>query len=221
MRFIVREQPFEKPFAAGELRYLRDGQPTGAVEKWRVTTANGYQFLRVDLDARAAPSGHSYLYHALLNGNGRFERLKFRFWGDVNGNRLQVSGDIVFEETAITAYRTVNGSTYEQVLPVPDANHFWFPACLGLQYLGESCGTAVGLHTVNGQPLLVNSNGSEAFALFVVEMQATQQEDGATCYHWHEQRRTVWRNAAGWVVKMERGDGLTAVAVRTIQYQSG
>ncbi len=60
MRFIVHEQAYEKPIAAGQLRYERDGRATGAIESWRLTRAvEGYEILRVDLDARTAESGHS------------------------------------------------------------------------------------------------------------------------------------------------------------------
>jgi hypothetical protein len=81
MRFIIHEQPYEKVVAAGELRYEQEGVTTGAVEHWRLTTAvDSYQFLRIDLDARSAPSGQSTLYHLVLNENGRPERLRFRQW---------------------------------------------------------------------------------------------------------------------------------------------
>ena len=53
MRFIVKEQDYEKPIGAGLMRYELDGVPTGAVEHWRLTEATeGYEVLRVDLDAR-------------------------------------------------------------------------------------------------------------------------------------------------------------------------
>jgi len=32
MRFIIHELPYERPRLAGQLRYKRDGQPTGTVE---------------------------------------------------------------------------------------------------------------------------------------------------------------------------------------------
>ena len=71
MRFIIHELPYERPLLAGRLRYERDGQPTGAIEFWRLTDAvDGYRFLRVDLDARDAASGRSWLYHATLDAAG-------------------------------------------------------------------------------------------------------------------------------------------------------
>lgn len=218
MRFIVHEQPFENLIAAGELHYEQDGLATGTIEKWRITAVTTpYQFLRVDLDARAAPSGHSYLYHAVLGANGRFERLKFRFWGDVDDRHLHITGDIVFEPDTITAYRTINGTSYEQVLSVPASYRFWFPASMGLGYLGADDETAVGMKPITGQQAA--SGDPVAFSLFMTNMAVSRREDGAVCYHWEDQKRTVWHNAAGQIVKMVRGDGLTAVTTRMMTYK--
>ena len=99
MRFIIQEQPREKILASGRYRFEQNGVPTGAVESWRLTAvADTYRFLRVDLDAREAASGHSYLYHAVVNAEERIERLKYRFWSDA----LTIVGDVVLEETAVT-----------------------------------------------------------------------------------------------------------------------
>ena len=121
---------------AGKYRYERDGQPTGAVESWRLTAAaEGYRFLRVDLDARVAASGHTYLYHALVNADGQVERLQYRFWTQAAGG-LQVTGNVVLESDAVTAMHTVNGKTSEQVLDLPTGYRFWFPAVVGLHFAG-------------------------------------------------------------------------------------
>ena len=102
MRFLIHELPYERPLLAGRLRYRRDGAPMGAVESWRLTdAAEGYRFLRVDMDAREAPSGHSHLYHATLDPSGRLEQLKFRFWGqghEVEGLRRRDPEDAVAEQ---------------------------------------------------------------------------------------------------------------------------
>ncbi len=116
MRFIIKEQPYEKLISAGQYRYEIESKPTGAVESWRVTAVtDGYQFLRVDLDAREAESGHSYLYHAVVNPDEQVERLKYRFWGD----GLEIVGDVVLEETAVSAPRTINDKTIDEVLNPP------------------------------------------------------------------------------------------------------
>ncbi len=106
MRFIIRELPYERPLLAGRLRYERDGVPTGAVESWRLTQAlDDYRFLRVDLDAREAPSGRSSLFHVTLNPAGRPEQIKYRLWG----NGPEVSGTAVWEGNEVIAARRVDG----------------------------------------------------------------------------------------------------------------
>ena len=113
MRFIIHELPYEKPVAAGRFRYEQNSQATGAVEHWRLTTAvDDYHFVRVDLDARAATSGHTYLYHLVLNPAGRPERLHYRFWTtgvEVTGNILL--DHIVTEDPKQTKYLKLTGET--------------------------------------------------------------------------------------------------------------
>ncbi len=218
MRFIIHEQPTERLLAAGELRYKQGDVPTGAVEKWRLTeAAAGFRFLRVDLDARAAESGNTYLYHALLDEHGRFQRLKFRFWGQVNDQPLQITGDAVFDDATLTAYRTVNGRTYEQVLDLPALYAFWFPATMGLNFLPLETAS---LHTVFAISLDPASQDPAAvFSLFTTNLQAAPLADGAVRYCWADQERTLWRDENGFITQMQRGDGLTAVARHIIRYQ--
>ena len=81
MRFSIHELPYETPLAAGQWRYEQDGEPTGAVEAWRLTAAqDGWSIWRVELDARAAASGRSTLYHLLLDADGRPAQLRYRLW---------------------------------------------------------------------------------------------------------------------------------------------
>ena len=208
MRFIIHEMGYETPLAAGKLRYMRDGQPTGAVESWRLTAAvEGYRFLRVDLDARAAESGHTYLYHATLNGNGRIEQLKYQFWD----NQIKIVGNVVFEKDAVVGTRDVNNQRFEDVLEMPVGYQFWFPATQGLGLLtGAGEGTAVTLNTQFTEP-------SNAFQLKQWPVKVEQME---TAVHitWDDQMRTLSLNEQGHIMKMERGDGLTAVETQLIEY---
>jgi len=210
MRFIIKEQPYEKLLAAGQFRYALDGRPTGAVEHWRLTEVDkDYRFLRVDLDARAAESKHSYLYHGVLNENGRFERLKYRFWG----NGLDISGDIVLEETSVTASREVNGQSFDQTLDLPLNYGFWFPSTMGVGILAAlDCGerTAVGLSAVSSQ--------QSAFSLFTTKLDLELSGD-QLAVRWDDQERTLWLDEHKWPVKMVRENGLTAVSIRHINYQ--
>jgi hypothetical protein len=214
MRFIVHEQAYEKPIAAGRLRYERDGRATGAVESWRLTQAvEGYEILRVDLDARAAESGHSYLYHLVRQADGRAERLSYRFWGD----DLMIEGTLLLEDTVLTNTRTVNGTTYTDDVDLPPGYGFWFPSSIGLGLLaGFGGGTAVTLTSVNSEQLAVSSERSAVFALQVVAVVVMGERP--LTIRWLENERKIWLDERGWVVRMEREDGLTAVETRAIWY---
>jgi hypothetical protein len=74
MRFIIREQEYEKLLASGRLKYR-----SGALESWRLTEAvDGYRVMRIDLDWRDAGKAISRLFHLLLDPDGRLERAKVR-----------------------------------------------------------------------------------------------------------------------------------------------
>jgi hypothetical protein len=229
MRFIIREQPYEKPVMAGVYRYERDGRPSGAVERGRLTdAAEGYRFLRVDLDAREAASGHTYLYHAVLNPAGGVERLQYRFWTQAAGG-LQVTGDLVLEETAVSATRTVNGKEFQQTPDVPAGYRFWFPSVAGLHFAGWRGNDPKTAVTLNGR-----IGGEETLAVQVVdfeygplitdfmEMEAAGKVRRYSPWKlsWGDGRwRVIQRDAEnGWPLGMERDDGLTAVAVQYIRY---
>lgn len=229
MRSIIHEQPFEKPLMAGTYRYERDDRPTGAVEKWRLTAVpDGYQFLRVDLDARAAASGHTYLYHALVDPEGQVERLKYRFWTQDAGG-LQVAGDLVLESDSVSATRTVNGKETEQVLALPKGYRFWFPSVAGLYFAGWRGNDPKTAVTLQGQV-----GAEDTLAVQVVEfdyyptitdfmeMEAAGKMRRYSPWKlsWADQWRLIQRDAEnGWPIGMMRDDGLTAVAGQYIRYQ--
>ena len=233
MRFIIKEQPYEQVIAAGQYRYERDGRPTGAVEHWRRTAVtDGYQFLRVDLDARAAPSGHTYLYHAVVNPDGAVERLKYRFWG----GGLNIVGDVVLADTAVTATRTLNGEDSEQVLDLPKGYRFWFPSVSGLHFVGWRGNEPKTAVTLNGQ-----IGGPDTLAVQLVsfdyhmlitdylEMEIAGQLRQYVPHKlaWNDQIRIIWRSydVSGWPLGMVKVGAayeelLTAVATREIWYQN-
>lgn len=219
MRFIIHEQPYERPLLAGQLRYTRDGAPTGAVESWRLTAAaEGYRFLRVDLDAREAPSGRSYLYHVVLNEVGRPEQLKFRFWGDGH----EVSGSAVRDGDEVMATRRVDGVAYEDTAR---GQAFWFPAGAGLALLawcvGETSAVTMGIDP---------SAAARLLALIETPVKTewgdAHMEDVAgellpvrpLAVAWRDQRRTVWLDAEARPLRLATHDGLTATAERLVRY---
>ncbi len=221
---------------AGEYRYEKDGQPTGAVEKWRLTAAAaGYRFLRVDLDAREAASGHTYLYHATVNAEEQIERLQFRFWTQVSGE-LSVVGNVILEETAVSATRTVNGKESEQVLDLPEGYVFWFPSVAGLNFAGRRGGTETAVSTGSRQAVTLNGKVGDENTLAVqvvefdylplmtdyleIEAAGKTRQYSPWKLSWGDgDWRIIMRDAKnGWPLGMERQDGLTAVARQYIRY---
>ena len=222
MRFIIHEQPYEKVIAAGELRYERDGVATGAVEKWRLTTAvPPHQFLRIDLDARAAPSGLSTLYHLVLGKDGRPERLRFRQWG---GER-KIAGNLLFEDGIITASQTVNGESFNEEMAVTADMGFWLPSSIGLSLLAwRAVDTAVSLRSVDSKQYLVFSLFKTGIKLDwgkeeEILAMGKRKQSRPLLIQWADQHYTLWLDEQNGVVQMKGGGGLTAVATRLIHYK--
>lgn len=220
MRFIIHELPYERPLLAGRLRYERDGRPTGAVEAWRLSEAvDSFRFLRVDLDAREAASGRSWLYHVTLDAAGLVEQVKFRFWGD----GLSVSGAVVRQEDEWVAAREVNSVAYEDVARGPA---FWFPSAAGLALLAGHDGET------DGVTLRMPEGGPDA-ALALVEMPVKVAWGGVEpaeiggelldvrplFVDWPGNRRAVWLDAEARPLRVWRDDGLTARAERLVRYR--
>ena len=218
MRFLLHEQGYEKPVAAGRLIYEQNGQPTGAVESWRLTEAvEGYRFLRVDVDGRAAASGNSSLFHLTLSPEGQPERLLFRFFGPT----AQIKGSVLFDGQTLSIVREITGQERQEEELV--ASHFWFPSTVGLGLLagltGEGQVTAgmldaaaqftphlVTLHYRVGQPEMV-------------EVMGKQWQTRPLALTWADQTRTLWLDAHHQPLLMQRQDGLCGRETRYIRYQ--
>lgn len=231
MRFVIREQAYETPLASGVLQYELDGRPTGAVESWRLSSAvDGYQFLRVDLDGRQTEAGRTYLYHLVLHKNGRPERLQYRFWN----SDLQVTGHVLLADGTVTASRIVNGQRFEEEITVSGQCAFWFPSSVGLSLLAGlgkvGVATAVGLKAPSKEQQ-ATAELNDVFTLYQTDVhldfgdQETLVSVGQShtvrplSIRWADQRRVVWLDEHGAVLKMVRDDGLTAVATRYIRYR--
>jgi len=225
MRFIIHEQSYELPLASGMWQYFRDSRPTGAVEKWRLTNAaDGFRFLRVDLDARAAESGRSYLYHLTMDHRGNPIQLKYRFW-DLG---FEIIGTVLMEEDAIIVTREIKGQRFEDVLPLPDGYVFWYPASSGLGLLAnlalKKTDSAVTLRTQSGSPETQMSPFITSLELKRGKCKKLEimSELKLTCplaISWQDQQRTIWIDENNWPLMMERSDGLNAIETRYIQYQ--
>jgi len=225
MRFIIHEMPYETPLTAGQWNYVLDGQATGALEQWRLTEAvDGYRFLRVDLDARAAQSKRSTIYHLTLDEYGAPVQLKYRLWAA----GLEIIGTVLLEEDAVIVTRETAGERQEDVIKVPAGYAFWFPATAGLALLSNLAEankvTAVTLRTAAADPALLMGPMSTTVDISEDEPQAidvmgTTQTFRTITIKWENQKRRLWVDAGGWPLMMERDDGLTAVTARSIKYQ--
>ena len=230
MRFIIPELPYEQPLAKGSWRYEQDGTPTGAVEQWRLSAAHdGYHFLRVDLDARAAPSGRSYLFHAVLDEMDRFVRLKYRLW---QGNS-EVMGNVHLEEDAVLFTSgqgedrggNRGGNRIEEIIAMPDGFKFWFPSSSALGFLARS--QFDGRETA--VTLVVSENDGDDFALLplvtTVEKinpgfgPAQEDDQRPIRLYWEDQQRSIWLDSSGWPRRVARQDGLAAVETQLVNYQ--
>jgi hypothetical protein len=222
MRFIIREQEHEEPRSAGLLRYWLYGALTGAVEEWRLTAAPGdHKFLRVDLDARSAESGDSYLYHLALDPAGKPMRLKFLFFNA----ETHISGDLQFDGHSALLSREMNGRRLEEEQHLHDEWGFWFPSTVALGYLAAAAGGGNHVRAIT----LERESGFGLRAVTAhLEWQSTEEMDVARqalrvrpcSIRWNDRSRKVWLDDDGWPVKMLRPDGLEAVESRRIRYKA-
>lgn len=218
MRTLIHELPYETPLAGGQYRYERSGQPTGAVESWRLSEAvDGYHFLRVDLNAQQAASGDNYLYHLVLGPQGTPERLNFRFFN----RRLQIKGLLLFEGERVSLTRQVNEQRFEEETALATPYLFWFPASAGLSLLAQAQPGS----EQNGLSLSRDAD----FALWrgpvAVRRDAPQSREimGRSLptrplhLEWGEEKRTIWLDEYNWPVQMQKGN-LFAKETRYLRY---
>ena len=220
MRFIIREQDYETPLAAGKFRYEIRGEITGMTESWRLTQISaGYSFLRVDLDAREAQGGESILFHMVLGPGRRPERLKFRHFGvDV-----EIIGDVLFSEHSISLNRAINGNRFEESENLLEGFGFWFPSAVGFALLAgpyqkDVDVQAITLNLEQGFALTswkvkVEQAGKEILAVTGQEVAVRQ-----SLIRWGDQSRCLWLDDHNWPVLVEYGDGIRAIETQYIRY---
>lgn len=226
MRMIIHELPYERPLAAGLWRYEQDGAATGALEAWRLTAArDGYRFLRIDLDARAAASGHSLLYHLTLDPQGRPAQLRYRLWA----GGPEVSGTAVFTDSDLLLSMEQQGRRVETVLPLVPDFVFWFPAstALGLLVNLPQARALPGIHLRLPQQagdiglelaqatVIVTSHGEEQ-RVIMGEARHLQP----VSIWWEDQERRLWLDEHARPLRMARQDGLAAEETQLIVYKA-
>jgi hypothetical protein len=220
MRFIIREQEYEKLIASGRFRYEMQDRVTGANEAWRQTkVAGGYGFIRVDLDRRETSKSATTLYHLVLSLDNRPARLKFRHFEQMK----ELNGDVQFQEGNVSLSRQVNGRRLEDELGVEPGFRFWFPSTIGLsllcnQDIDEGSFTAITLDPEQDFKLVertVTINLQEKDRLTVAGRSTIVQRYLITI---NKQTHVVWIDEHRWPIIMEYTDGSRAIETQPIRY---
>ena len=192
MRYLLKEQPYERPLAAGTLVYERESGVPSVLEHWRLTEAlDGYRFFRIDLDERAV-TGRSLLFHLLLNEQNRVENLRFRLFSP----RQRGEGQVIIEKEMVTVVRTVDDKHFEDELPGMSGEFPLFvPTAAGLSLVRPWAGhgPAAGL-MLNSSPSREGETAEEWFAPRRVTVSCELRPDAVE----GEQQMVVsWRAAGG------------------------
>jgi hypothetical protein len=182
---------------------------------------DGYHFLRVDLDARQAASGRSYLYHAVLDQARRPMRMKYRVWRGVD----EVIGNVHLEEDAVLFSGSFGEHRFEELITVPEGYEFWFPSCIALgllamsQFTGNVTGVALVISDtqIDGPALMPLVTGLEKIGARPEE--SLESGQGPVRLFWENQQRSNWLDSSGWPRRMIRQDGLLAVESQLVNYQ--
>lgn len=227
MRFLMREMEYEKPIASGRLRYEREGDPTGLVEAWRFSHAlEGFYFLRVEMDTHNPKDQEICLYHALLNPEMNYERLKFRYYGA----RFDVEGDLQFDHDIITLSRVLvdklenrKKRQMEEISVASDAV-FWFPTVVGI-------GLAASKVTKDSQRYYLrldkdssfaSRRGTARFRWGDEENRAVVRQNVAVqpcSISWESSAVRLWLDEFNWPVSACYADGLSASEIAYLRYK--
>jgi hypothetical protein len=134
MRFIIREQEYEKLLAAGRLKYR-----SGDLESWRLTEAvEDYKVMRIDLDRRDADASHSTLLHLLLDPDGRCERAKLRDFSAVS----DMSIDVLVDHESVSVSRASSEGVIHDDFERPSGFGLLLPGQIGLAlFVGDAACT--------------------------------------------------------------------------------
>lgn len=216
MRKLIQQMPYERPLAAGRYVYTEDGVPTGATEEWQLSAAmEGYRFLRVDLNA-GETSGDHVLYHLVLDGAGRPERLKYRLFR----TGLQIMGDLLFEDALALLSRNVNAQQVTSEAPFAQGTAFWFPASAGLSLLGgmEAEGAALTLNRAQNLALWPTHLNLSVGAVQTVGIMGRRIQASVVTARWENEERIGWFDEHQWPVRVQRG-ALTATESRYVRYR--
>lgn len=219
MRFIIREQEYEKLVAAGKFHYEMQGISTGVAESWRLThLSKGYGLLRVDFDARRTPEDSSTLYHLAVGSGWQPERLKFRHFA----GSTEIAGDLQFDQEVVSLYRNIGDRRLEDEEIIPGDFRFWLPSVIGFALLP-------GTPDIN-RSLILTLDRKRNFDLLQrdVDIEKIERDVLAVAGRdvpvqgysiaWNSERIQLWLDDHGLPVLVENSDGFRAIESQYIRY---
>ena len=220
MRFIIREQEYEKLVAAGKFRYETKGNSTGETESWRLTRlSKSYRLLRVDLDARKTADKCSTLYHLALGPSWRPERLKFHHFA----RSTEIIGDLQFDEEVVSLYRNINDHRLEDEEIISDGYRFWLPSVIGFALLlGRPVTTSSRIFTLDRKEdfslvqrqVNIERKGSKVVAVTGRNVPVQQY-----LIDWNSETIRLWLDEHDLPVMLEQSDGFRAIESQYIRYE--
>ena len=219
MRFIIREQDYEKLVAAGQLPYLSAGVETGAVESYRLTQAvEGFSVMRIDLDRRGTTEASSTLFHLLLDPGGRPERLKLRCFSRTGS----LEADVLVEDESFSVSRTSGEDVFQNEMQRPRGYGLLLPTAVGLGLFvhgnpaGRSAGAIMLDETRRYAPVRtsveIDPQDEEVMTVtgqIVVVRSYLIRQNGAKC--------KIWLDDHGLPVRLDDEDGSLAVERRYVR----
>lgn len=220
MRFIIREQDYEKLIASGRFRCEMQDRATGAYESWRQTSVvGGYGFIRVDLDRRETSKTVTTLYHLAISPSSRPDRLKFRHFEQMR----EIVGDVQIQEGYVTLSRQLNGRRYDEELRLEPDFRFWFPSTIGFSMLCNQDIREGSLTTITLDPeqdfKLVDRNVTiewqEKERLTVADRSTVVQR---CLIITNKQTHVVWLDEHRWPIILQYADGRRAIETQPIRY---
>jgi hypothetical protein len=108
MRLLHDLQPDERPISQGQYCYMKNGEPTGQIEKWLITRLPGnIEVVRADVSGGEV----SLLTHLRRKPDGNPEWLRLRY---STGGGVKTAAQYTFEDAAVRIARQAEGQPQRQ-----------------------------------------------------------------------------------------------------------
>lgn len=215
MRFIIREQEYEKLLAAGRLKYR-----SGAFESWRLTEAiDGYTIMRIDLDRRDTGSASTTLIHLLLDAGGRLERTKLRHYSP----HSDISVDALVDRDSLSISRSAASDLSQDEFDLPRGFGLMLPGVVGMALLVRSVRAEKQLAMIvldPAQRYAPRRASMEISAMAEETFVVTGQTVAVRPYliRHDETNQKIWLDSYGLPVRIDDEEGLKAVKDRYVRH---